>query len=267
MGLSKEQAPFTEPYGLADGPFKSKGNTALALKRALAHLGFLEWEPERWDYHYNRKVYDAAASWKRKRGLIPSSSSDGSWGSPAHDVMRTAWYEKNGEHLPAFDGKAQELLRDEYAGAHTPPDPVPELGPLWSGGLSVLEQDLTHETSGIELYPAYDDAFQAGRQILAPELLEVTRASSSNPGDAFYANGDSGLSYWFGHLVTAPAVGRRFSKGDVVGTVLDHNVGGGPHVHLGVNVERLLGPGHELEHHSDYTHGAPTIGEQLAELV
>jgi len=264
MTLTAQEAPFTEPYGLADGPFKSKGNTALALKRALAHLGFMEWRPDQWDTHYNRKVYDAAASWKRKRGLIPGSSSDGSWGEPAHDVMRSTWFEKGGSKLDAFDGESQRLLREEKAHAAPEPDPVPDLGPVWKGGLSVLDHDLTHATSGIARYPAFDDCFQAGKQVIAPEALEIVRASNSNPGDACYADGDSGLSYWFGHLVTAPAVGRHFGKGAVLGTVLATDVGGGSHVHVGVNVERLWGSGTELDHHTDYTHGAPEIGEQLA---
>lgn len=144
------------------------------------------------------------------------------------------------------------------------PYPVPALGPVFAGGKSVLAHDLTHATGGIPLYPAFDDAFKAGTKIIAPEALEVTRQSSSRPGDAFYADGASGLRWWFGHLVTAPPNGRRFRKGAVLGTVLDHNIGGGPHVHVGLNVERLLGKGVELIHRTDYRHGAPLIGVQLA---
>jgi hypothetical protein len=266
MGLTKEEAPFTRPYALAGNPkgFKSKGNTALAVKRALAHLGFLDWTPETWDYHWNQKLNDACASWKRKRGIIASTSNDGSWGEKSHDVMRSAWFEKSGDRLPAFDGGSQQLLREEFRGAQPPPDPLPDLGPMWKGGVCVLDQDLTHATSGIDLYPAFDDAFVAGREIIAPEKITVTQASSSNPGDAFYAEGVSGLAYWVGHLVVAPGVGRSFSKGAVLGSVLETDIGGGSHCHVGVNIERLRGDGEELIHHTDYTHGAPTIGEQLA---
>jgi hypothetical protein len=41
-------------------------------------------------------------------------------------------------------------------------------------------------------------------------------------------------------------------------------VGGGPHVHVGVNVELLWGLGKQLAHHTNYTHGAPLIRDQLA---
>jgi hypothetical protein len=121
MGLSEKQAPFTEPYAVAGNPkgFKAKGPTAEAVKRALAHLGFLDWDPP-YDQHWNETVNEAAAAWKRKRGIIPEGSTDGSWGKKAHDVMRSAWYEKGGAQQPAFDPYSQELLQDESAGADVP---------------------------------------------------------------------------------------------------------------------------------------------------
>ena len=122
MALTQKQAPFTEPYALAGNAkgFRSKGPTAEAVKRALAHLGFMEWKADGdWDQHWNAEVNEAAGRWKAKRGI--SAASDGSWGKKAHDVMRTAWYEKDGKHLPAFDGYAQELLRDEKAAQSKPP--------------------------------------------------------------------------------------------------------------------------------------------------
>jgi hypothetical protein len=268
MAVSSKDAPFCEPYAAAGNPkgFRSKGPTAEAVKRALAHLGFMEWK-EDFDQHWNLTVNDAAAAWKRKRGLIPADSNDGSWGEKAHDVMRSAWFEKNGDHLPAFDGGSQKLLKQEKQAGAGDVDNVPDLGPVWQGGLSVLDQDLTHATSGISLYPAFDDAFVAGRDIIAPEDISVVKASSSNPGDAFYAEGKSKIDYWFGHLVSAPTVGMNFKKGARIGTVLNHNVGGGPHTHVGINVERLLGNGEQLDHHTNYTHGAPTVGEQLSKAL
>lgn len=141
--------------------------------------------------------------------------------------------------------------------------PATTLGPVWIGGKSVLAQDLTHATSGIPLYPAFDDAFNQGRVIVAPEDMEVTRQSSSRPGLAFYATGKSKIRYWFGHLDRAHVAGTKFKKGDAVGKVAANTIGGGPHVHVGVNVELLLGTGKELKHHTNYTHGAPTVGAQL----
>lgn len=121
MPLSEEQAPFIEPYAKAGNPsgFKSKGNTALAVKRALAHLGFLEWDPDHWDNQWNQKLSDAAAAWKVKRGLIPKGSTDGSWGEKAHTEMRGTWFGE--EQKPAFDGESQRLLQEEKRGAAPPP--------------------------------------------------------------------------------------------------------------------------------------------------
>ena len=112
MALTEKEAPFTEPYALAGNPkgFKAKGPTAEAVKRALAHLGFMPWKEDGWDQHWNEAVNDAAQKWKKKRGI----GTDGSWGREAHDVMQTAWYEKGGEKLPAFDGRSQSLLQGEY---------------------------------------------------------------------------------------------------------------------------------------------------------
>lgn len=144
---------------------------------------------------------------------------------------------------------------------------VPRLGSVWRGGKSILVHDCTHATDGIPLYPAFDDAFVAGREIVAPEALVVARDSSSRPGDAFHATGRSGVRYWFGHLVSAPSVGTKFRKGEAMGIVLDHNIGGGPHVHVGINIEDVVGAGRELKHRTNYTHGAPLIGQQLKELL
>lgn len=118
MAVSEQDAPFIEPYGLPDSGFKSKGNTALAVKRALAHLGFMEWQPEKWDKQWGATVNEASYMWKRKRGIIGPDSKDGSWGKKAHDTMRQTNFGK--EKKDAFDGESQRLLKEEKAAA-TPP--------------------------------------------------------------------------------------------------------------------------------------------------
>ena len=271
MALTENQAPFTEPYALVGNAkgFKSRGPTAEAVKRALAHLGFLKWNPP-YDQRYNVKVNDAAAAWKRKRGLIPANSNDGSWGKQAHDVMRSVWY---GNKETAFDAYSQDLLQKEKAGEPEPPDKVPELGPMWKGGLSVLDQDLTHATSGILLYPAFDDAFIAGREIIAPENITVSKKdTSASPGEAIYALGDSEIDWWIAHLDRDHPLGTKLKKGQLVGKVLATSIGGGPHCHAAMNVENLIGKGEQLLYGRDgngpnYTHGSPTVGTQLEKLL
>lgn len=269
MALTEAQAPFIVPYGIPGNTadFKSKGNTAIAVKRALSHLGFLEWE-DGFGPYWNHKVNNACADWKRKRGLIPGNSTDGSWGPKAHTVMRSAWYEKAGKKLPAFDAKAQDLLKDEKKGQEPPPSKVPELGSMWNGGLSVLQQDLTHATEGIDNYPAFDDAFQAGREIIAPDACEVFKKdTSARPGEAVYLKGLQKVDFWVAHIDRDYNLGTMFRKGQFIARVVNTDIGGGPHCHVGVNIERLVGAGKELKHHTNYTHGAPTIGQQLNILL
>lgn len=269
MGLTEAQAPFIVPYGVPGNTagFKSKGNTAIAVKRALAHLGFLKWE-DGFGPYWNHSINDAAANWKRHRGLIPAHSTDGSWGRKAHTVMQSAWYIKTGKQLPAFDGKSQELLQDEKKGQEPPPSPVPILGSMWNGGLSVLQQDLTHVTEGIALYPAFDDAFAAGREIIAPDACEVWKwDTSASPGEAVYLKGLQKVDFWVGHIDRDYNLGTMFRKGQFIARVLSTNIGGGSHCHVGINVERLIGAGKQLKGHTDYTHGAPTVGQQLNILL
>jgi hypothetical protein len=183
-------------------------------------------------------------------------------------AMRHLRNTKQGFNLSGTEWKAawEDLVKLEK---DLEPNPVPALGPVCRGGKTILQHDLTHPTGGIPLYPAFDDAFNSsgGIEVLAPEDLVVTRASSSNPGDAFYATGASKMRYWFGHLEFAPGVGKKFRKGQVMGKTLNHDVGGGPHVHVGLNIEHLVGAGRQLLHHTNYTHGAPKVGTQLAALL
>lgn len=152
------------------------------------------------------------------------------------------------------------------------PPKVPALGPVWRGGSSVLRHQLTHNTDGVPLYPAFDDAFYTGRTVIAPEdLTVISPYTSANPGAAFYALGKSKIRYWFGHTTSSPKIGRRFVKGEAMSTVA-YQPNNKSHFHVGVNVELLIGAGRRLEYGAngngpDYTYGSPTIGAQLAALL
>lgn len=141
---------------------------------------------------------------------------------------------------------------------------LPKLGPVYLGGSSILHEDLTHQTSGIPLYPAFDTAYSSLKSIIAPENLVISeRISSSHPGAAFFASGESGIDYWFGHMDRRHALGTVFKKGGFLGHPIFTTIGGGSHLHLGINVERIMGAGKQLNHKTGYLHGAPTIGAQL----
>jgi hypothetical protein len=250
--ISKTKCPYTGPYSV-DGNGKHKGNTALALKRAMARCGHLPWEPTKWDNVFNEKLETALDKWDPGKNGYAEGRYDKIRGTMVPKGQPAAGQQ-------ALDSVCLALIRAEG----DVQAPWAKVGPVFNGGTSILKHDCTHATDGIPLYPAFDDAFRTGTCIIAPEDLKITRASSARPGDACYADGASGLRYWFGHLAYAPAVGRSFKKGYTIGRVAYTNVGGGPHVHVGVNVEKLWGSGRQLQHHTNYTHGAPLIGDQLA---
>lgn len=149
--------------------------------------------------------------------------------------------------------------------------PKATLGPVVPGGRSILLESLTHATSGIPLFPAFDTAWGGGGgvTVIAPEACVVdTRDTSARPGEAIFLTGTSKLRYWVGHLDRDWDLGHRFSKGDVIGKTLPIP-GTSDHAHWGVNVEALLGKGRQLKYGAtgrgpDYTYGSPTIGAQLA---
>ena len=249
------------------------GADVLAMKRGVSRAGRWPWappgsgQPNEWDDGYadtfaglsgvSGAVNDSGVKGVQRQSAIDMT---GILGKHTFEVLRTSLVPDGLLHAgePLFDSVALDLLASyKPAGSG-----VPDLGPVYSGGKSVLDHDCTHITGGLPDYPAFDDCFQPGRAIIAPEDLQVTGQSSSSPGDAFYAKGASKLKYWFGHLTSSPANGQWFDKGQTIGYVLDHNQGGGPHVHVGIDARDLIGK--PLQSSTNYTHNGYTIGEQLA---
>jgi hypothetical protein len=253
MGISANDCPYTGPYSIA-GNGRHEGPTAEALKRAMkrAQHGFANKTLGELNQVFNQDLEGALDRWDPGG---QDGYGEGRWEKirnlkcPAESPHQGEW---------ALDEYALRLIRDEHQA-----DNVPNLGPVFAGGKALTKHDLTHATSGIPLYPAFDDAFAQDCTIIAPEDLTVTKASSSSPGDACYCEGKSGLRYWFGHLWSAPAVGVKILKGGRIGSTCENHQGGGPHVHVAINVEKLWGSGKQMSHHTNYTHGAPTIGAQL----
>jgi len=255
--IAKSEFPYTGPYS-KDGDGKHKGNTALAMKRAMSRLGFLKWEPDVWDNAWNQKLEDACDKW--------DPGGKNGYGTGRYDKIRAATIPKSVDAAKAgqqaLDQTCINQVQTEYASMQG--QKVPDLGPMEKGGASLLDFALSHTTSGISLYPATDTVWTPGCTIIAPEKIEITKASSSSPGDACYAEGvNSGIRYWFGHMVSAPAVGKIIGKGATVGKVGQFS-GYTPHLHLGVNVEQLWGAGKQLKHGTNYSvSGIPTIRKQF----
>jgi len=168
--------------------------------------------------------------------------------------------------LEALDALAADLELEKPA---TPN--VPALGPVVKNGVSVLTHDLTHATDGVDNMPAFDEAVGSpGLAVIAPEGLTVTkigrfvRRDGRPNGRSVYATGTSGINWVFGHVEGPPAVGATIRKGAEFCTISSNHEA--PHLHCGIDARALTG-GADLEHHTNYTHGAPTVGVQLAGLL
>lgn len=172
--------------------------------------------------------------------------------------------------------QALRALEDDLTPQSAPKRPtgkMPNVGPVFRGGKSVLDECPTHATSGLPRYCAFDTNFRAGSSVIAPEGGMVTRHSGGgNSGFSLYLTGDSGLKYYFQHMnPDGRAPLGRVKKGAKIGTVcsaerypgarVDHN-------HVGINVEAILGAGKQLKYGEtgtgpNYTFGSPAIRKQL----
>lgn len=169
----------------------------------------------------------------------------------------------NGPKWTSAMQKLNRLLADLAAPA------VPNLGPVLEDGLAMLLHAPTHNTDGVPGFSAFDTGFgEAGRKILAPEPLVITKQSGAQGGDAVYARGASKIEYWIGHIGVPPVTGRKFKRGEVIARIADQ--AGTDHVHWGVDTRPLTGRTLLYGRNGngpDYTFGSPTIGAQLAKAL
>lgn len=183
------------------------------------------------------------------------------------DLHAASGYEPAGGHYRAVD-KYLDNVEAEMKARLKPP--LPDLGPVQAGGVSALDIAFTHMTSGLG-WPAWDAAFTGddGKSlpIIAPEFLTVdTKDSSANPGEAFYATGRSGIRWWFAHIKDDWPLGTKLAKGTVIGHTLPTDIGGGTHVHIGINIVPLTGRHARYGRDGDgpnYTRGPYTLRTEL----
>lgn len=185
-------------------------------------------------------------------------------------AARAAYVPADGKVGPALYLKlrtagAYDALADALLGDYEPPPAIPQLGPVVPGGMRVLDHDLTHATGGLPGFPAFDDGFSAGQLVIAPEPVQVTQLGRARRRDgrpnglSLWATGASGIVYWMGHVARPVTVGTRAKLGGRLAIVSANHES--PHLHVGIDASALIG--RELEHHTDYTHGGPTVREQL----
>lgn len=243
------------------GPNRPKGPT-VGLDVAIMKFGVNRYEPgllpppdDGYTESFGTGLQQALSKTLQPQEGIPAT---GNIGQATFDVI---W-----EYLD--DYRRMKYKRWKVPPPPPPPVVVPNLGPVYRGSyaISVMQHSLTHKTDGIPFYPAFDDGWVAGRDVIAPEKLEVVAQSGSAGGDAFYARGESTIEWWFGHLAVAPPTGREFDRGERMGDIAWLPISlGSSHVHCGIDARPLIG--HELLHRTDYRPGAPTVGVQLIEAL
>jgi hypothetical protein len=228
------------------------------VKRTLYRLppqlpvggNFFPRPPEGFNEIYNAKTQEAVRVFQLFTEITPAT---GNFGQKTLDAM---W-----DYADAYSKWVYRIW--------SPPAALPVMGPLYVGGTSVLNNQLTHNTDGIPYFPAYDDGWVAGRAVLAVEDLVVDSVvTSSSPGEAFYATGVSKMRFWYGHLTSHPPYGHHYKRGETVGWI--YNQGWKSHVHLGIDARPLIG--HSLLYGAngngpDYTTGSPTVGVQLKQAL
>lgn len=224
--LSEQQCPWTGPYGLPTSGLRVEGPTPEALKRFCARLGYLPWEPEKWDNRFNQPLSNALSEW-----------------DPGHTGYgQGRWMKARGQRIPkglehageyALDAIALQLIRQDYLEQHPPPPPYPvncyphdKNWPSYCGGF-------LHPTGGIAGNWAYDFLAGPATPVLAVEAGTVSRTSGYDPatglhgsnrdvfGWSVYLRCSYGFYYatHFGRLLVQ--AGTQVRVGDVIGFVGD----------------------------------------------
>ena len=132
-------------------------------------------------------------------------------------------YDPTGGHYKAVDLHFDRVEKETKLRTSPPPAKWRNVGPVQTGGVSLLDMSLTHDTSGIPRFPAVDTAWGGGGgvTVIAPEDCVVdTKDTSSSPGEAVYLTGASGLRHWVGHLDRDWPLGKKFAKGAIIGKTL-----------------------------------------------
>ncbi len=224
--LTPAQCPFTGPYGLPASDLPYKGQTNEGLKRAMSRLGFLPWEPEKWDDFFNEKLSDALAKWDPGN----SGYGEGRW-----EKIRAARVPKGMDHAGeyALDSTALQLIKEDYLRQHPPPPPYPSLIYPHDKDFHSYSGGYVHTTGGISGNQALDFLAGPGTPVLAVEEGTISRTSGYDPasglhgsnrdvfGWSIYLRCRYGFYYatHFGRLIVG--AGDNVQVGDILGYVGD----------------------------------------------
>lgn len=118
---------------------------------------------------------------------------------------------------------------------------------IQSGQLIPTSFTSTHETEGLDGFPAIDLMNPPGTPIGAPEAGTITRLSGHDPSEPpplgqggpwglsiYYVGNASGNTYYMTHLSKVAPLGT-YKKGDIIGVIGDYPGSAADHVHLGLH--------------------------------
>jgi murein DD-endopeptidase MepM/ murein hydrolase activator NlpD len=214
-----EVVTMTVPFGdvLRLG---SKGTQPVAVKRGLYRAGFKEGWPALDSDAIHQEILGATAITNLKKfQTYHGLPVDGVYNEADHKALRGS-----------FDAYAEWL----YRGGGEPPDDVLQLPATFKP---------THDTAGLDGYPAIDVFGAPGMAVAAPAAGVVSRLSGHDPAQGGVPGGAYGWSIYLGpYYLThfgsrAVGLGQTVRRGDILGTICDAKVSGKPssssHIHEG----------------------------------
>ena len=201
----------------------ARGPDVLAVRRALGEAGFTRFPKRpfsRTDRFYGPGMVRAVTRFQRVHALAV----DGKYGKETHGKL---------VELECFDSFGRRLMH------LTPP-------PKQRRGIQLpRSQAPTHETGGLDGFPARDYLEKPGTRCFAPEDGQLTRHTGHDPslggppggplGYSFYFVGQSGKTYYGTHLSRIMPLGR-YRRGEPVCTIANGPPSWSvPHIHWGIH--------------------------------
>lgn len=203
----------------------SKGTQPVAVKRGLYRAGFHEgWDGLGDEAIAAESLGAVAVQNLRTFQTYHGLKADGVYGEASHNILRGS-----------FDDYATRLYL-------APANPTLQLPATFTP---------THQTEGLDGYPAIDVFAPARATVGAPTAGKVTRLSGHDPADGGVPGGAYGWSiyltcphsvYYLTHLGSRTVtLGQDVKRGDIIGTVCDSAV-----AHMASNLSHVHEGKHEL---------------------
>lgn len=224
LKLTPEEFPYTGPYARTK-PAKTKGPTAIALKRAMSRMGFLPWT--NFSDVFNNVLENALDAW--------DTGGANGYAEKRWEKIRSARVPQSLPHAGelALDSVAVALVQDEAGPVATIPYVYPH-----PAGSSSHSGGFLHMTGGLPGNIALDFLAPGGTALLASFDGKITKRSGRDPalgtfnargepdprGDRFgwslYLEREDGMFSYMTHLGSRDVVvGQTVVEGEKIGSV------------------------------------------------